>query len=258
MNHSDPDWYKDLQADIFKQKKFNDRLLQKIVLRSQNAEATASKPIRSWLVHVSLASLLVVLTVLFVTHRSVGIEHQPDPIVKQGGQAQAGGLEDLPEQEPAVPESTDITSDLPLGHIDLSEVPVDENFVPKSVQLSHASEEDATSYLEGSAISAEKTERGFTLRTTYRTSDGVEFLFIQAAEPVPEEETLQWFLTSNAYGTEKKEQTEIQGHAVIYVDGKGRRVAHLITDKHIFTVMTNEGTVEECMEILEQIELDGE
>ncbi|MDG0810599.1 hypothetical protein [Cohnella rhizosphaerae] len=163
----------------------------------------------------------------------------------------------MPDQEPAVPEPTDLTSDLPLGHIDLSEVPAHENFVPKTVQLSHASEEDSIQYLEGSSAWAEKTERGFTLRTTYRTSDGVEFLFIQAAEPVPEEKTLQWFLTSDAYGTEQKEQTEIQGHAVIYVDGKVRKVAHLITDKHIFTVMTNEGTVEECMEILEQIELKG-
>lgn len=258
MNRSDPDWYKNLQTDIFKQKKFNDRLLQKIVLRSQSAEATTSRPIRSWLVHVSLASLLVVLTVLFVTHRSVGIEHQPDLIVKQGGQAQAGGLEDLPDQEPTVPEPTEVTSDLPLGMIDISKVPADENFVPKTVQLSHASEEDSIQYLEGSSAWAEKTERGFSIFTTYRTSDSEEFLFIQAAEMVPEEETLEWFLTSNAYGTEKKEQTEIQGHAVIYVDGEGRRVAHLITDKHIFTVMTNEGTVEECMEILEQIELNGE
>ncbi|SFA75593.1 hypothetical protein SAMN05216312_101304 [Cohnella sp. OV330] len=257
MSHSDPSWYRDLQVDIFKQKKFNDRLLQKIVLRSQKAEATASKPIRSRLAYVSLASLLVALTALFVIHRSGGFAHQPDMTVKQGGQAQAGGLEDLPDQKPNVPEPTDISSALPIGRIDISEVPADENFIPKSVQLSHDSE-GSTSYLEGSAVSAENTERGFTLRTTYRTSDGVEFLFVQAAEPVPEEETLQWFLTSDAYGTEKKEQTEIQGHAVIYVDGEVRRVAHLITDKHLFTVMTNEGTVDDCMEILEQIELDGE
>ena len=60
------------------------------------------------------------------------------------------------------------------------------------------------------------------------------------------------------FNNENMEVTQINGHAAAYVDGKKRRVVHLFTNKHIFTAATYNGTINDCKNILEQIQLKGE
>ncbi|WFB61566.1 hypothetical protein [Paenibacillus sp. BR1-192] len=56
-----------------------------------------------------------------------------------------------------------------------------------------------------------------------------------------------------SYYLETSELTEINGLKALYVDGEVRKVVHLISDGHLFTVSANTATLEELTDIVKQI-----
>ncbi|MCK9858626.1 hypothetical protein [Paenibacillus sp. ATY16] len=255
MKRSDPDWYKLLQGDILKEQKFDNELMQKIRLRTTQIETIRTKNRLHQAAFASLASLIVVVAILFTvsetaTHSS--ISQQNTNITEDGhsgGQANSEEIEELPEL-------TDKDGDQLPGAVDLSKVPEDEIFIPKMINLPGSTNEQ--SYSEELKIFAQNTDEGLILRTKdFNTPTGVIFKITQAPATMSEDDTIQWLLTK-AYTQNNKEKTEVEGHTVVYIEQKNRTVAHLITPHHFFTVTATNGTIEDCTKILMQLKPETE
>ncbi|GGG70041.1 hypothetical protein [Paenibacillus radicis (ex Gao et al. 2016)] len=268
MEHSDPDWYKALQTDIVKEKRFDNDFMQKIRLRTTQAESLRKKNRRRRVIFASLASLFLVMAILFTSSGTdifhlinnefdeqnlsstvTNSEQEPQNSMHETRGGLADTIEELPFQ-------TINQGEQPLGPIDLSEVPDNEIFIPRLIKIPSSSEKESETIIEPT-ISAENMENvGFILRTSFFTTSGVNFRIVQAPATMNEEETIQSLL--NSYPLEEKEQTKINGHVVIYVDGEERAVAHLITQNHFFTVSTTNGTIEDCFSVLEQLKKEDD
>lgn len=156
------------------------------------------------------------------------------------------------------PESEDISNTQgakPEGTVDISSVPANEVFVPKSVpdvssKLKTAAASDDI-VLKESEILARVTNIGLQLTTFYKTQTGSEIIFNQVPATLSEEKTIESL--KNSYNTEKVEVTEINGHTAAYVDGAHRKVVHLITPNHFFTASTVSGSLDDVMNVISQI-----
>lgn len=145
--------------------------------------------------------------------------------------------------------------DLP-GVIDISEVPEGENLLPKVIL---ESPNGTTSSVEANSIGTpneakvftRKVEDGYIFRTVYYLSNGVEVVSTQAPANIDPEAGIQKL--REAYSQEQVEVTDINGNIGVYVDGQSRKVVHLITNNHLFTASTVNGTLDDLMNVVKQI-----
>ncbi|WP_025717536.1 DUF4367 domain-containing protein [Paenibacillus sp. 1-18] len=145
--------------------------------------------------------------------------------------------------EAVVEGSTDIE-----GLINISDVPASEIHIPNLAQgaslKTAAAEKHSLKPLNTTAL---KGEYGLIIRQSYRGNDGAEVMIIQNESQKDEEATIESL--KDSYKLEKVELTKINGHTAAYVDGKERKVVHLITKDHFYTVSAFKTTLGELMEI---------
>ncbi|MDQ0496413.1 DUF4367 domain-containing protein [Paenibacillus brasilensis] len=139
------------------------------------------------------------------------------------------------------------------GLINISDVPAEDIHIPNLAQ--GASLRIAT--LEKHSLkplntTALKGEDGLVIRQSYRGSDGTEIMVTQAESQMDEQTTIDY--VKKTYNMEKVELTKINNHTVAYVDGQERRVVHLITKDHFYTVSSFNSTLDELMEIAKKIQ----
>lgn len=273
MSHSNPDWYESLQANPLKQKTFTDQLAQTIQNRTKlPVKLRGNKIYRISFISFAILCILGVTMVIregdfFKTAKT----HSGDSSIQQNSFVEANVVEQTQDEKnttqggriptnnsTAFPEKTDQQGKLISGAIDISKVPADEIFVPRSVHVPDAANTTNDSVLKESKIFASMTDNLLVLRTTYYSPSDVEIVFSQAPATMDEDKTIQSL--KKAYKKEKVELTQINGHTAVYVDGEYRKVVHLITKDHFFTASTSNanGTIEDCKNILEQIQLKGE
>ncbi|MDQ8739490.1 hypothetical protein [Paenibacillus sp. LHD-38] len=262
MSHSIPDWYKSLQGNPLGET-FNDHSAQLIMNRTkQPAKIRNYKMLNISLVSFAFLSILGItlaingLDFLKSSTKSGGTNFQSyAPEVNGDKQTNLGLDVTQGEQAPIndeteVPVQPDQQGEQMPGTMDISEVPADKIFVPRSVY------DPATdSVLKETEIRATDTEDdGLILRTEFTTLNGIEIWFTQASAFKDEEGTIKF--VKDAYDQQTVELTQINGHIAAYVDGESRKVVHLITEDHFFTASTSSlnGTIDELKNIMEQIQ----
>lgn len=263
MSHSSPDWYKSLQGNPLKGDTFTDKSVQLIMNRAkQPAKIRNYKALRMSLVSFAFLSILGITLALnggdflksstnaggtnltsYTPEANEDEQTQIGTDVTQGGQPATEIPAQTEQQGEKMPET-----------IDISEVPADEIFVPRSIHDPNSANTEKDSVLKETDIWARNTDDGIILRTTYHSSNGVEIIFSQAPAFKDEDGTISF--VKDAYN-ENVEVTEINGHIVAYVDGESRKAAHLITKDYFFTVSTSSlnGTIDDLKNILEYIQL---
>ncbi|MCA0757071.1 hypothetical protein KP806_18575 [Paenibacillus sp. N4] len=268
MSHLNPDWYKSLQADPLKEKTFTEKLARSIMTETKRPVTQRSKKmLRISFVSIAILSIGVALIIrdgnflklplnadnIFSVEDSIHQTNTIDAIEGEKTQDQVyvtqGGKIPAPTEIPVQPGQ----GTLPRGTIDISEVPAEENLVPRSIESSI----DPNSVLKETEIRATKTdEEGLILRTRYTELNGTEIMFTQAPAFMDEDGTIQF--VQDRYDRETVELTLINGHTAAYVDGEGRKVVHFISKDHFFTASTSSlnGTIENCINIMEQIQLN--
>jgi hypothetical protein len=100
-------------------------------------------------------------------------------------------------------------------------------------------------------IQALQKEYGLHLRSLLTTTDGDEIRISQADANKGVSDAIESLKAD--YSPETSELTEINGLKALYVDGEVRKVVHLISDDHLFTISANTATLEELMDIAKQI-----
>ncbi|REE81241.1 hypothetical protein A8990_11976 [Paenibacillus taihuensis] len=137
--------------------------------------------------------------------------------------------------------------------VNISEVPENQIFVPQSVTIGNAGRSiNSTSIMTESEIYARETDIGLLLRTTYTTPENVEITFTQGPALLDEEGTIENLISR--YNGENIKQTQINGHSAIVVDGTVRKVVHLITKDHLFSASSLNGTVDDLMNVINQVQ----
>jgi len=263
MSHSSPDWYKSLQGNPLKGDTFTDKSVQLIMNRAKQPAKTRNyKALRMSLVSFAFLSILGITLALnggdflksstnaggtnltsYTPEANADEQTQIGTDVTQGGQPATEIPAQTEQQGEKMPET-----------IDISEVPADEIFVPRSIHDPNSTNTETDSVLKETDIWARNTDDGIILRTTYHSSNGVEIIFSQAPAFKDEDGTISF--VKDAYN-ENVEVTEINGHIVAYVDGESRKAAHLITKDYFFTASTSSlnGTIDDLKNILEYIQL---
>ncbi|WP_418027005.1 DUF4367 domain-containing protein [Paenibacillus sp. JJ1722] len=139
------------------------------------------------------------------------------------------------------------------GLINISDVPVEDIHIPNLAQEASlkatAAEKHSLQPLNTTAL---KGENGLVIRQSYRGTDGTEIMVIQTESQMGEQATIDSLKES--YKEEKVESTKINDHTAIYVDGQARKVVHLITKDHFYTVSSSNGNLDELMEIAKKIQ----
>ncbi|MFB4322712.1 DUF4367 domain-containing protein [Priestia sp. BR_2] len=100
-------------------------------------------------------------------------------------------------------------------------------------------------------IQALQREYGLHLRSLLTTTDGDEIRINQVDANMGVSDAIESLKTD--YYPETSELTEVNGLKALYVDGEVRKVVHLISDDHLFTISANTASLEELMDIAKQI-----
>lgn len=133
--------------------------------------------------------------------------------------------------------------------VDIADVPVADIHIP--LLKDNASATLSSSGLNRINIQALQKEYGLHLRSLLTTADGDEICISQVDANMGVSDAIESLKKS--YYLETSELTEINGLKALYVDGEVRKVVHLISDDHLFTISANTATLEELMDIAKQI-----
>lgn len=152
------------------------------------------------------------------------------------------------------PEAVVESSTLTEGLVDIKTVPAEDIHIPNLAQdnSSLRSAEDATTSLKPINTTVTKSELGLLIRQSYKSSNGTEIIVSQTDSRLDEAATIESL--KNSYKLENVQLTKINGHTAAFVDGQARKVVHLITEKHFYTVSSPNGTLEELLNIAKQIQ----
>ncbi|MNC32641.1 hypothetical protein D3C81_842150 [compost metagenome] len=152
------------------------------------------------------------------------------------------------------PEAVVESSTLTEGLIDINDVPAEDIHIPNLTQdnSSLRSAEGATTSLKPINTTVTKGELGLLIRQSYKASNGTEIIVSQTDSRLDEAATIESL--KNSYKLENVQLTQINGHTAAFVDGQARKVVHLITGKHFYTVSSPNGTLEELLNIAKQIQ----
>jgi hypothetical protein len=139
------------------------------------------------------------------------------------------------------------------GLINISDVPAEDIHIPNLAQeasFKTAAAGDVS--LKPLNTTALKSKNGLIIRQSYRGNDGTEIMVIQTESQMDEQATIDSL--KDSYKEEKVESTKINDHTALYVDGQERKVVHLITKDHFYTVSSFNGNLDELMEIAKKIQ----
>ncbi|URJ46392.1 DUF4367 domain-containing protein [Paenibacillus polymyxa] len=204
------------------------------------------------LVAVALGGALVIGSGAFVYNSYAAESETPAQIpVETKAEAIDTSSAQAPTETPAetvVESSGDIE-----GLINISDVPAEDIHIPNLAQgaslRTTAADKHSLKPLNTTAL---KGENGLVIRQSYRGTDGTEIMVIQTESQMGEQATIDSLKES--YKEEKVETTKINDHTAIYVDGQARKVVHLITKDHFYTVSSSNGNLDELMEIAKKIQ----
>lgn len=217
------------------------------------------------LVAVALGGALVIGSGAYVYNSYAAESEAPSQVpVKAKAEALDTSSAQAPSETPAetvVESSYDVE-----GLINISDVPAEDIHIPNLAQgaslKTAAAEMHSLKPLNTAAVkmhslkplntTALKGENGLIIRQSYRGNDGAEVMVIQTESQMDEQATIESL--KDTYKLEKVELTKINGHTAAYVDGKERKVVHLITKGHFYTVSAFNSTLDELMEIAKKIQ----
>ncbi|MGW8444403.1 DUF4367 domain-containing protein [Paenibacillus sp. S33] len=204
------------------------------------------------LVAVALGGALVIGSGAFVYNSYAAESETPTPIpVETKAEAIDTSSAQAPTETPAetvVESSGDIE-----GLINISDVPAEDIHIPNLAQGASLKTAAADKHsLKPLNTTALKGENGLVIRQSYRGTDGTEIMVIQTESQMGEQATIDSLKES--YKEEKVESTKINDHTAIYVDGQARKVVHLITKDHFYTVSSSNGNLDELMGIAKKIQ----
>ncbi|MGW8958630.1 DUF4367 domain-containing protein [Paenibacillus sp. NPDC055715] len=204
------------------------------------------------LVAVVLGGALVIGSGAFVYNSYAAESEAPSQVpVKAKAEALDTSSAQAPSETPAetvVESSYDVE-----GLINISDVPAEDIHIPNLAQGASLKTAAAEAHnLQPLNTTAIKGEYGLTIRQSYRGNDGAEVMVIQTESQMDEQATIKSL--KDTYKLEKVELTKINGHTAAYVDGKERKVVHLITKGHFYTVSAFNSTLDELMEIAKKIQ----
>lgn len=133
--------------------------------------------------------------------------------------------------------------------IDLAVVPEADIHIP--LLKDHAAALLSSLGLTQQNIQALQKEYGLHLRSLLTTTDGDEIRISQVDANMGVSDAIESLKAD--YSPETSELTEINGLKALYVDGEVRKVVHLISNDHLYTISANTATLEELMDIAKQI-----
>ncbi|KJD38058.1 MULTISPECIES: DUF4367 domain-containing protein [Paenibacillus] len=204
------------------------------------------------LVAMALGGALVIGSGAFVYNSYAAESETPTQIpVEKKAEAIDTSSAQAPTETPAetvVESSGDIE-----GLINISDVPEEDIHIPNLAQGTSLKTAAADKHsLKPLNTTALKGDNGLVIRQSYRGTDGTEIMVIQTESQMGEQATIDSLKES--YKEEKVESTKINDHTAIYVDGQARKVVHLITKDHFYTVSASNGNLDELMEITKKIQ----
>ncbi|KOR76000.1 hypothetical protein [Paenibacillus solani] len=134
----------------------------------------------------------------------------------------------------------------PEGLVDIIDIPAADIHIPlPEDKLSLQSSE-----LTLNNFQAIQREYGLHLRSLFTTADGDQIRVSQTDTRKDISAVIESL--KNSY-LETVELTEINGFTTLYVDGEFRKVVHLISNDHLFTVASSTATLDQLMDIAKQI-----
>ncbi|WP_068497672.1 DUF4367 domain-containing protein [Paenibacillus kribbensis] len=204
------------------------------------------------LVAVALGGALVIGSGAFVYNSYAAESEAPSQVpVETKAEAIDASTVQAPTETPAetvVESSGDIE-----GLINISDVPAENIHIPNLAQGASLKATAAEKHnLKPLNTTALKGENGLIIRQSYRGTDGTEIMVIQTESQMDEQATIDSL--KDSYKGEKVESTKINDHTAVYVDGEERKVVHLITKDHFYTVSSFNSTLDELMEIAKKIQ----
>lgn len=204
------------------------------------------------LVAVALGGALVIGSGAFVYNSYAAESEMPTQIpVETKAEAIDASSAQAPTETPSetvVESSGDIE-----GLINISDVPAEDIHIPNLAQGASFKTAVADKHsLKPLNTTALKGENGLVIRQSYRGTDGTEVMVIQTESQMDEQATIDSL--KDTYKGEKVESTKINDHTAVYVDGQERKVVHLITKDHFYTVSSFNSTLDELMEIAKKIQ----
>ncbi|MGC6585134.1 DUF4367 domain-containing protein [Paenibacillus sp. Dod16] len=135
----------------------------------------------------------------------------------------------------------------PEGLVDITDIPAADIHIPLSGDIASLQSTGLTQEY----VQAVQKEYGLHITSSFKSADGDEILVHQtdATKDIPYViESLK-----EDYSLETVEITEVNGISTLYVDGEVRKVVHLITNDHLFSIISNTATIDELMDIAKQI-----
>ncbi|MPY20060.1 DUF4367 domain-containing protein [Paenibacillus glucanolyticus] len=135
----------------------------------------------------------------------------------------------------------------PEGLVDITDIPAADIHIPlPEDKLSLQSSE-----LTQNNFQAMQREYGLHLRSLFTTADGDQIRVSQTDARKEVSAVIESL--KNDYSLETVELTEINGFTTLYVDGEFRKVVHLISNDHLFTIASSTATLDQLMDIAKQI-----
>ncbi|KOP65905.1 hypothetical protein AMS62_12160 [Bacillus sp. FJAT-18019] len=135
----------------------------------------------------------------------------------------------------------------PEGLVDITDIPAADIHIPlPEDKLSLQSSE-----ITQNNFQAMQREYGLHLRSLFTTADGDQIRVSQTDARKDISAVIESL--KNDYSLETVELTEINGFTTLYVDGEFRKVVHLISNDHLFTVASSTATLDQLIDIAKQI-----
>ncbi|WP_127595856.1 DUF4367 domain-containing protein [Paenibacillus lautus] len=162
----------------------------------------------------------------------------------------------VPESSSPSQETVEIKPETTVGPgvqdpdtVDIADVSVADIHIP--LLKDNASATLSSSGLTRINIQALQKEYGLHLRSLLTTTDGDEIRIFQVDANMGVSDAIESLKAD--YSPETSELIEINGLKALYVDGEVRKVVHLISEDHLYTISANTATLEELMDIAKQI-----
>ncbi|MFM9278057.1 hypothetical protein [Paenibacillus jiagnxiensis] len=140
--------------------------------------------------------------------------------------------------------------------VDLSDVPEGELLIPESIKAAapatatNSLQSGDTPELKQIGLAAQNLDDGYHFRATYQSQNGSEIIVTQA----PASDAVQTIESIKGFYSEPVDVSDINGHPVAYVNGKERKVVHLVFKDRIFTASTFNGSLDDAYNVIEQIQ----
>lgn len=168
------------------------------------------------------------------------VQNEERPVVESSSDQGTVGIKQETTVGPGVQDS---------GTIDIADVPEADIHVP--LLKDNAAALLSSLGLSQQNIQALQKEYGLHLRSLLTNTDGDEIRISQVDASMGVSDAIESLKRS--YYLETSELTEINGLTTLYVNGEFRKVVHLISNDHLFTVSSSTATLDQLMDIAKLI-----